>query len=205
MIVFCWIGVNPGNLIRTWTRYASLRSSRDSLLQMLAQLLWVFVVLTTERKEESDNYSSINSDKSHDEDINSNSQSNVSDICDFGNHRSRFTNMLFSSRHKSKKPVAQCTMEPPKQILSRFSSNFNLADGNISKQQSQSSSSCLSFDYWGQVDARNPKLLFEALSKEVNWQDEALHVIVKTSSFQPNKWGPWSKSTWGHMDEFCGT
>ncbi|KAK7281139.1 hypothetical protein RIF29_08860 [Crotalaria pallida] len=84
--------------------------------------------------------------------------------------------------HKSNKPAAQYTSELPKQIPSRFSSNFNLAD---SKQQSQSSSSCLSFDYWGQVDARNPKLLFEALSKEVNWQDEALHVIVKTVVSSP--------------------
>lgn len=81
--------------------------------------------------------------------------------------------------NKSKKPTAQYTMEPPKEIPSGFSSDFNLTDGNILKHQSQSSS-CLSFDCCGQVDARNPKNLFEALSKEVGWQEEALRVIIKT-------------------------
>nr|KYP60218.1 hypothetical protein KK1_015669 [Cajanus cajan] len=81
--------------------------------------------------------------------------------------------------NKLKKPSIQYTMEPPKEIPSRFSSNLNLADGNILKYPSQSSS-CLSFDYCGQVDAKNPKFLFEALSKEVSWQDEALRAIVKT-------------------------
>ncbi|KAL9332621.1 hypothetical protein ACSQ67_002231 [Phaseolus vulgaris] len=81
--------------------------------------------------------------------------------------------------NKLKKPTVQYTMEPPKEIPSRFSSNFNLADGNILKHPSQSSS-CLSFDYCGQVDAKNPKFLFEALSKEVSWQDEALQAVIKT-------------------------
>ncbi|RDX84423.1 Protein SMAX1-LIKE 7, partial [Mucuna pruriens] len=87
---------------------------------------------------------------------------------------------------KLKKPTVQCTMEPPKEIPSRFSSNLNLADGNILKHPSQSSS-CLSFEYYGQVDARNPKILFEALSKEVSWQDEALRAIVKTIVCSPTK------------------
>lgn len=81
--------------------------------------------------------------------------------------------------NKLKKPTVQYKMEPPKEIPSRFSSNFNLADGNILKHPSQSSS-CLSFDYCGQVDAKNPKFLFEALSKEVSWQDEALQAVIKT-------------------------
>ncbi|XP_047151517.1 protein SMAX1-LIKE 8-like [Vigna umbellata] len=81
--------------------------------------------------------------------------------------------------NKLKKPPVQYTMEPPKEIPSLFSSNLNLADGNILKHPSQSSS-CLSFDYCGLVDAKNPKFLFEALSKEVSWQDEALQAIIKT-------------------------
>lgn len=81
--------------------------------------------------------------------------------------------------NKLKKPTIQYTMEPPKETPNRFSSNFNLADGNIWKHPSQSSS-CLSFDYYRQVDARNPKILFEALSKEVSWQDEAIQAIIKT-------------------------
>ncbi|KAK7305882.1 hypothetical protein VNO77_43794 [Canavalia gladiata] len=88
--------------------------------------------------------------------------------------------------NKSKKPTVQCAMEPPKEIPSRFSSNFNLADGNVLKHPSQSSS-CLSFDYCGQVDARNPKILFEALSKEVCWQDEALRAIIKAIICSPTK------------------
>ncbi|XP_025681977.1 protein SMAX1-LIKE 8 isoform X1 [Arachis hypogaea] len=80
--------------------------------------------------------------------------------------------------NKFKKPIDEYSMGPPKQIGSQFSSNFNLADGNILKHMSQSSS-CLSFDHVRQVDARNPKSLFEVLSKEVTWQDEALHAIVK--------------------------
>ncbi|XP_061376577.1 protein SMAX1-LIKE 8-like [Gastrolobium bilobum] len=88
--------------------------------------------------------------------------------------------------NKSNKPPVQYTMEPPKEIPSRFSSNFNSADGNILKHPSQSSS-CLSFDHCGQVDARNPRILFEALSKEVSWQDEALRVIVKTVVYSPTK------------------
>ncbi|KAJ1380749.1 P-loop containing nucleoside triphosphate hydrolase [Sesbania bispinosa] len=81
--------------------------------------------------------------------------------------------------NKSRKPTIQYTMEPPKEIPNRFSSDFNLADGNMWKHPSQSSS-CLSFDYCRQIDARNPKILFEALSKEVSWQDEALRAIIKT-------------------------
>ena len=81
--------------------------------------------------------------------------------------------------NKLKKSTVQYTMEPPKEIPSRFSSNFNLADGSILKHPSQSSS-CLSFDYCGQVDTKNPKFLFEALSKEVSWQDEALQAVIKT-------------------------
>ncbi|XP_027335968.1 protein SMAX1-LIKE 8-like [Abrus precatorius] len=88
--------------------------------------------------------------------------------------------------NRSKKPTAQYSMEPPKEIPSRFSSNFNLVDGNIFKHPSESSS-CLSFDYCGQVDARNPKILFEALSKDVSWQDEALRAIVKTIVCSPTK------------------
>ncbi|XP_019415403.1 PREDICTED: protein SMAX1-LIKE 6-like isoform X2 [Lupinus angustifolius] len=88
--------------------------------------------------------------------------------------------------NKSKKPTAQQTTEPPKEIPSRFSSNFNLDDGNFLKHQSQSSS-CLSFDYCVQLDAKNTNILFEALSKEVNWQDEALRVIVKTILSSPTK------------------
>lgn len=88
--------------------------------------------------------------------------------------------------NKLKKPTVQYTMEPPKEIPSLFSSNFNLVDGNILKHPSQSSS-CLSFDYCGQVDARNPKILFEALSKEVSWQDEALWAIIKTIVSGPTK------------------
>ncbi|KAE9604744.1 hypothetical protein Lal_00010946 [Lupinus albus] len=88
--------------------------------------------------------------------------------------------------NKSKKPTAQQTTEPPEEIPSQFSSNFNLADGNFLKHQSQSSS-CLSFDYCEQLDAKNTKILFEALSKEVNWQDEALRVIVKTIVSSPTK------------------
>eukprot|EP00256_Glycine_max_P048751 XP_006603096.1 protein SMAX1-LIKE 8 [Glycine max] len=88
--------------------------------------------------------------------------------------------------NKLKKPAVQYTMEPPKEIPSRFSQNFNLADGNILKHSSQSSS-CLSFDYCGQVDAKNPKILFEVLSKEVTWQDEALRAIIKTIVCSPTK------------------
>ncbi|CAJ1859809.1 unnamed protein product [Sphenostylis stenocarpa] len=88
--------------------------------------------------------------------------------------------------NKLKKPTVQYKMEPPKEIPSRFSSNFNLADGSILKHPSQSSS-CLSFDYCGQVDAKDPKFLFEALSKEVSWQDEALQVIIKTIVCSPTK------------------
>ncbi|TKY47552.1 Chaperone protein ClpB [Spatholobus suberectus] len=88
--------------------------------------------------------------------------------------------------NKLKKPTVQCSMEPPKEIPSLFASNFNLANGNMLKHPSQSSS-CLSFDYCGQVDARNPKILFEALSKEVSWQDEALRAIIKTIVCSPTK------------------
>ncbi|KAL4350196.1 hypothetical protein AHAS_Ahas10G0117800 [Arachis hypogaea] len=88
--------------------------------------------------------------------------------------------------NKFKKPTDEYSMDPPKQIGSQFSSNFNLADGNILKHLSQSSS-CLSFDHVRQVDARNPKSLFEALSKEVTWQDEALHAIVKAIVCSPIK------------------
>ncbi|KAG4989823.1 hypothetical protein JHK85_032806 [Glycine max] len=88
--------------------------------------------------------------------------------------------------NKLKKPAVQYTMEPPKEIPSRFSPNNNVADGNMLKHPSQSSS-CLSFDYCGQVDAKNPKILFEALSKEVSWQDEALRAIVKTIVCSPTK------------------
>ncbi|CAL0304745.1 unnamed protein product [Lupinus luteus] len=87
--------------------------------------------------------------------------------------------------NKSKKPTAQQTTEPPREIPSRFSSNFNLSDGNFLKHQSQSSS-CLSFDFCG-LDAKNTKILFDALSKEVNWQDDALRVIVKTILSNPTK------------------
>lgn len=88
--------------------------------------------------------------------------------------------------NKLKKPTIQYTMEPPKKISNRFSSNFNLAEGNMWKHPSQSSS-CLSFDYSRQVDARNPKILFEALLKEVSWQEEALWAIVKTLICSPTK------------------
>ncbi|MED6118525.1 hypothetical protein PIB30_003742 [Stylosanthes scabra] len=88
--------------------------------------------------------------------------------------------------NKSKKPTDQYSMEPPKEIRSQFSSNFNLADGNILKHLPKSSS-CLSFDHVGQVDPRNPKSLFEALSREVSWQDEALHAIVKAIVCSPTK------------------
>ena len=88
--------------------------------------------------------------------------------------------------NKLKKPAVQYTMEPPKEIPSRFSPNNNVADGNMLKHPSQSSS-CLSFDYCGQVDAKNPKILFEVLSKEVTWQDEALRAIVKTIVCSPTK------------------
>lgn len=88
--------------------------------------------------------------------------------------------------NKLKKPEVQYTMEPPKETRNQFSSSFNLDEGNIRKHPSQSSS-CLSFDYCGQVDARNPKILFEALSKEVSWQDEALRAIIKTIFCGPTK------------------
>ncbi|KAK7387462.1 hypothetical protein VNO78_28285 [Psophocarpus tetragonolobus] len=88
--------------------------------------------------------------------------------------------------NKLNKPAVQYTMEPPKEIPSLFSSNFNLADGKILKHLSHSSS-CLSFDYCGEVDAKNPKILFEALSKEVSWQDEALRAIIKTIVCSPTK------------------
>ncbi|TKY56871.1 Chaperone protein ClpB [Spatholobus suberectus] len=52
--------------------------------------------------------------------------------------------------NKSKKPSSQYTLEPPKQISSLFSSKMN------------------------------PKILFDALTKEVSWQDEASSVICKT-------------------------
>ncbi|MCH89951.1 chaperone protein ClpB 1 [Trifolium medium] len=70
-------------------------------------------------------------------------------------------------------------MEPPKETPNQFSSSFNLDEENIQKLPSQSSS-CLTFDFCRQVDARNPKILFEALSKEVSWQGEAIRAIVKT-------------------------
>ncbi|KAK7311210.1 hypothetical protein RJT34_09196 [Clitoria ternatea] len=88
--------------------------------------------------------------------------------------------------NRSKKTTFQHTMEPPKEIPSRFSSTFKFTDGDILKHPSQSSS-CLSFDYCGQVDARNPKILFEALSKEVSWQDEALRAIVNTIVCSPTR------------------
>lgn len=58
-------------------------------------------------------------------------------------------------------------------------SSFNLVSGNTFQHRAPSSS-CLSSDFGGQVDMRNPKVLFEALSKKVGWQEEALRVIVRT-------------------------
>ncbi|XP_058787602.1 protein SMAX1-LIKE 8-like [Vicia villosa] len=81
--------------------------------------------------------------------------------------------------NKLKKPEVQYTMEPPKETPNRFFSSFNLDEENIVKHPSQSSS-CLSYDYCRQVDARNPKIIFEALSKEVSWQDEAIRAIIRT-------------------------
>ncbi|CAL5203057.1 unnamed protein product [Lathyrus oleraceus] len=81
--------------------------------------------------------------------------------------------------NKLKKPTVQYTMEPPKETPNRFSSSFNLDEENIMKHPSQSSS-CLSYDYCRQVDARNPKVIFEALSKEVSWQEEAIRAIIRT-------------------------
>ncbi|KAK7320596.1 hypothetical protein VNO77_30218 [Canavalia gladiata] len=80
---------------------------------------------------------------------------------------------------KSKKPTSEYTTEPPKEIPCLLSSQFNLADGNVLKHPSQPSI-CLNFDYCRQFDERNPKTIFEALTKEVSWQDEALQVITKT-------------------------
>ncbi|KAF7816487.1 protein SMAX1-LIKE 8-like [Senna tora] len=60
-------------------------------------------------------------------------------------------------------------------------SNSDRVNGN-NFQHPALSSSCLSFDYGGQVDLRNFKVLFEALSKKVGWQEEALHVIIRTLS-----------------------
>ncbi|KAL5076725.1 hypothetical protein RYX36_015709 [Vicia faba] len=81
--------------------------------------------------------------------------------------------------NKLKKPAVQYTVEAPKETPNRFSSRFNLDEENIMKHPSQSSS-CLSYDYCRQVDARNPKIIFEALSKEVSWQDEAIRAIIRT-------------------------
>lgn len=81
--------------------------------------------------------------------------------------------------NKLKKPEVQYTMEPPKETPNQFSSRFNFDEENIMKHPSQSSS-CLSYDYCRQVDARNPKIIFEALSKVVSWQDEAIRAIIRT-------------------------
>lgn len=88
--------------------------------------------------------------------------------------------------NKSKKLTFQYTMEPPKEIPNHISSDFNLTDGSIWKHQSQSTS-CLSFDHYREVDAKNPKTLFEALSKEVSWQNEALRAIIKTIVCSPTE------------------
>jgi len=79
----------------------------------------------------------------------------------------------------SNKPSSQFTMEHPKETSSLFSSKFNVAGGNILKHPSQPST-FLSFDFCRQVDARNPKILVDVLTKEVSWQDEAISVISKT-------------------------
>lgn len=86
----------------------------------------------------------------------------------------------FPTSNKLTKPAVQYTMEPPKEIPNRFTSSLSLDEEIIRKHPSQSSS-CLTFDYYRQVDdARNPKILFEALSKAVRWQDEAIRAIIKT-------------------------
>ncbi|RDX98721.1 Protein SMAX1-LIKE 8, partial [Mucuna pruriens] len=76
--------------------------------------------------------------------------------------------------NESKKPSTQYT----DRNISSFSSTFSVAGGNILKHPSQPST--LNFDFCGQVDARNPKILFDVLAKEVSWQDEALSVISRT-------------------------
>ncbi|ESW13755.1 hypothetical protein PHAVU_008G223600 [Phaseolus vulgaris] len=81
--------------------------------------------------------------------------------------------------NKSNRPSSQFTTEHPKETSSLFSSKFNVAGGNILKHPSQPST-FLSFDFCRQVDARNPKILFDVLTKEVSWQDEAISVISKT-------------------------
>ncbi|KAG2391204.1 Protein SMAX1-LIKE 8 [Vigna angularis] len=82
------------------------------------------------------------------------------------------------SSDKSNKPSSQFTIEPPKEISSLFSSEVNVAGGNILKPPSQPPT--LSFDFCRQVDPRNPKILYDVLTKEVSWQDEAISVISKT-------------------------
>ncbi|WJX38460.1 hypothetical protein P8452_26122 [Trifolium repens] len=84
---------------------------------------------------------------------------------------------------KLKRPAFQYTMEPPKETPNQFSSSFNLDEEKLPSQ----SSSCLTFDYCRQVDVRNPKILFEVLSKEVSWQAEAIRAIVKTIVCGPTK------------------
>jgi hypothetical protein len=84
---------------------------------------------------------------------------------------------------KLKRPAFQYTMEPPKETPNQFSSSFNLDEEKLPSQ----SSSCLTFDYCRQVDVRNPKILFEVLSKEVSWQAEAIRTIVKTIVCGPTK------------------
>ncbi|RHN45828.1 putative P-loop containing nucleoside triphosphate hydrolase [Medicago truncatula] len=89
--------------------------------------------------------------------------------------------------NKLTKPAVQYTMEPPKEIPNRFTSSFNL-DEEIIRMRPSQSSSCLTFDYYRQADdARNPKILFEALSKAVRWQDEAIRAIIKTIIYGSTK------------------
>lgn len=49
MMLFCRIVVNLGQRIRTWIRYANICIS-VYLMQILVQLLWAPIVLTTKRK-----------------------------------------------------------------------------------------------------------------------------------------------------------
>lgn len=69
--------------------------------------------------------------------------------------------------------------ESKKTTSTHISSNIDLANRNTSEHPALSSS-CLSSDCGGQVDLTNPKILFEALAKKVGWQEEALHVIIRT-------------------------
>ncbi|KAJ7959642.1 Protein SMAX1-LIKE like [Quillaja saponaria] len=79
----------------------------------------------------------------------------------------------------SSKPTSQFQMEPPKNSISHFSSNTDLAKQNNSNHSVQLSS-CLGPSCCQQFDPRDVKMLYRALTMKISWQDEAISVISQT-------------------------